>query len=74
MEEEDFLEEEYAADTQDPELAEEGAADPSQWWGSVNDLCSQAYQDDDDGGRYVEEDVVCQFLFLLLLNFVGLSV
>ncbi|KAM6563311.1 hypothetical protein CsatB_023309 [Cannabis sativa] len=56
VEEEDFLEEEYAADTQDPELAEEGATDPSQWWGSVNDLCSQAYQDEDDGGGYEEDD------------------
>ena len=49
------MEEEYAPEQEDPE--EEGRTDPSQWWGSVNDFCSQAYQDPDDAdGGYVEED------------------
>lgn len=57
----EFVEDEYAPEEEDLEdTPEEGPTDPSQWWGSVNDFCSQAYQDpdDDDGGYVEDEDLV----------------
>ena len=57
----EFVEEEYAPEEEELEDSPgEGPTDPSQWWGSVNDFCSQAYQDpdEDDGGYVEEEDLV----------------
>ncbi|XP_060962048.1 uncharacterized protein LOC133032194 [Cannabis sativa] len=48
-----FKEAEYAPEAKD--LEEEGIADPSKWWGSVNNFCSQINQEDSEGG-YEEED------------------
>ncbi|XP_060963741.1 uncharacterized protein LOC133033146 [Cannabis sativa] len=48
-----FEEEEYAHEAED--LEDESITDPSKWWGSVNDFCSQINQEDSDGG-YEEED------------------